>query len=1255
MSVRNAIRQIRAGDMTKQHTLSSSMPWQPDQQDLVTGGWASSVSPGEAWERIKGIGTSLWNYGEGAYQGGKEVLNQRENLGNIAYIDDWGGITPKEGYTEEDIAPQKELYEKAREAFSKETFEPTAGIIGTVVAPNIVIPAMIGQQAYEGSKVEGTPLRKALNGIRQATYGPFVDMITDPKAQQKFEQNPAGQTANALLALGQMVYPAERAIRFGNKKIAELNRELSEPVQYTQTHENVGTRDPGAQEIKVDFFNNGEGYTTTTSGGPLRQKLNEIRLQNVEPAKFSISDSADYSGIKPEAQSRVESLVKAYNREFPDDPITISDAARPQNAEYGSPTSWHKAGEAVDFVAPGLEASAEQRARFVELAKEHGFNEVLDEYSSPSAYATGGHVHVGGLGEYEPRIAKVQPEVIATELPVTNEPTSFMFDQSGKFQQLSDVTQKVTQSLGDIKSLLSPASASEAARQTARMMRENMSDMARKYDIAEKSMNDARKYFSGVSPQESIGFIDNIETGIPHADPKMRVLANTIRQALDNRVKQVQDLGTGKLEQAIENYFPHIWKDPKQAETFYGAWFGKRPLEGGKSFLKQRTIPTTLEGIKRGLEPVSFNPVDLTLLKLREMDKYIMAHKTLNELKAQGLVKFSRGIKPEPGWVKINDKISTIYGRGENGELIIRGQYWAQPDAARLINNYLSPGLRDKSVAFNGVLAAGNTLNQYQLGMSAFHLGFTSFDAMTSKVALATKQIFGKDAKLAFKSLAESPAAAFTTALKGNKYLKEWYNPGSQGAEIGRVMDALSVGGARARMDTFYQTKIRETAIDSFKKAKREFKEGNLALGVSDVTKAIFKGVLALPEALPRMIMEEVVPRQKLGVASSMMKWEMERRPNMTHAELRKVASEVWDSVDNRLGQLAYDNLFWNKTFKDSLMLSVRSVGWNLGTVRELGGGLVDVTKWGKEVLKMPLDYVREGKTTGPEFTHRMSYVIALPLTVAMYGAVIQYLATGKGPQELKDYFFPKIGGLDKNGNPERVSLPSYMKDVYHVWHKPKETVTNKLHPLWALTAEILNNRDYYNTEIRHEGDPLTQQIFDITKHIGKSTVPFAIQGYQKLAETGAPLSKKILPFVGITPAPRDINQTEAEQLASKIVRGKIPVEQKTREEFKKSELKSRIARDLQQGSTDSLKVAISEGKISKEEAARLTKEKGKSPLMRQLERLDASEALDVYSIATPKERQEIRKIVQQKVANKLPKLNKNEKEVLIKKAAILR
>jgi len=84
----------------------------------------------------------------------------------------------------------------------------------------------------------------------------------------------------------------------------------------------------------------------------------------------------------------------------------------------------------------------------------------------------------------------------------------------------------------------------------------------------------------------------------------------------------IQALVTGKLQAFYETYLPHVWKRGREAESIFREIFARRPVEGKKSFLKQRKYRT----FRAGLEPVSDNPVDLVMLKLGEMDRYLVAH-----------------------------------------------------------------------------------------------------------------------------------------------------------------------------------------------------------------------------------------------------------------------------------------------------------------------------------------------------------------------------------------------------------------------------------------------------------------------------------------------------------------------------------------------------------------------------------------------------------------------------------------------------
>jgi hypothetical protein len=146
-------------------------------------------------------------------------------------------------------------------------------------------------------------------------------------------------------------------------------------------------------------------------------------------------------------------------------------------------------------------------------------------------------------------------------------------------------------------------------------------------------------------------------------------------------------------------------------------------------------------------------------------------------------------------------------------------------------------------------------------------------------------------------------------------------------------------------------------------------------------------------------------------------------------------------------------------------LASVRSLGWNLGTFRELGGAVVDpitaTAKW-RAVQR-------------PELTHRMAYAIALPATVGTLGAIYQYLRPGSGRRSSRITSSRRRARPTSKGEPERVSLPSYMKDVYAYSHNPGQTWRTSCTRSISTVADMLQNEDYYGTKIRNEDDPVDE------------------------------------------------------------------------------------------------------------------------------------------------------------------------------------
>lgn len=787
--------------------------------------------------------------------------------------------------------------------------------------------------------------------------------------------------------------------------------------------------------------------------------------------------------------------------------------------------------------------------------------------------------------------------------------------------------------------IFAPTTRSGQAGSTGQVIAEKAAQAALDFIRVEHSLADARKLFAKRSNAENIESMQAADTGESTGDPEHDALLKKITSIYEPLKRRVDEIKGGP-QQWREYYFPHIWKPRSGKDMTIIQMLSKRPWEGSKAFTKQRVYNDIQEGIEAGLEPVSYNPVDMALLKYKEMQRFITAHDAFDELKSNGLMKYvPAGQRGPDGWTKIDDRLGTVFGPrrgavklppGSNivgegfgeGSLVpedvqvaglrIMGNYYAPEPVARVINNYLSPGLRSKSGLFRGYIASSNMLNQFQLGLSAFHLGFTSLDAMTSKFALALESAMNGRLVNAAKYMVQTPFAPVSTLLKGRELQlaaladNEWLSP-----ELAAMVDAVVQGGGRFKQEQFYQTQTTQKMLDAFR-------QGNILSG-------LFKVPFSVIEQAARPIMEYVVPWQKLGVFADLAKYDLEQLgEDATPEQVRATLQKSWDSVDNRMGQLVYDNLFWNKAAKDLGMASVRSLGWNLGTFREIGGGGFDAGKAAWQTL--------HGKR--PTVTHRIGYTLALPILVGLLGAIYMYLRTGKKPETLKDYYFPKNGGKDAEGRDTRDALPSYMKDLAAYRYQPGQTLANKLHPGLSIIAQMLENQDFYGVKIRNEGDPLVRQAMELAQYAGTQLEPFGVRGAEKLASEGRPLASQALPFVGITPAPGYIVKGQAEQLAAKIMADHIPRGARTKEQADKSMFNASLRNAEKAGDTNAVQNALDTGKIDSSTATRIDKESGETYLERMLTHLTPVEALKVFHAATPQEKAQIKDLVERKIDN---------------------
>jgi hypothetical protein len=563
--------------------------------------------------------------------------------------------------------------------------------------------------------------------------------------------------------------------------------------------------------------------------------------------------------------------------------------------------------------------------------------------------------------------------------------------------------------------------------------------------------------------------------------------------------------------------------------------------------------------------------------------------------------------------------------------LVTLGHYYMPEGAATVLTNYLSPGLQRFGVIRN-LRTMSNVLNAAQLGLSAFHAGFTSIDAAVSTWALGLKNISEGKILTGAKRILTSPLAPVANYYVGKAVQKSMLDPKWTGelkilgvrhqlsptgqARIEEIGKLAVQAGLRATVDPFWKTQITRNMI-------RAWNEG----GVRGYAGTALRLPFAISEQLMRPILEFLVPRQKLGVFAGMARNAMDRLgPNADINAVRDAMARAADATEDRMGQMTYDNLFYNRIVKDAALMGFRAYGWTYGKYRSLLGGVSDTLRTPARIAK--------GE---PLLTDRMAYLIALPMMTAAIGSTINYLLTGEPPQDWRDAFMPRTGKFDANGNAQRISPPTYVKDFLSDWHdapnlkKMLGSFYHKLNPWISVGVDIVRNADFYNTRIYNENDPALKQMADGVLHVLKSAAPFSVTGAVKLSESNPQPTDYVLPFFGFVPAKAALTMTPAQNRAAELYRDTLPSGARSPEQADHSQLLRQLVRDMREFDPDNLLNGQNLTNLQPGDLKRVLSGVKVTPFQYQVTKLPLRDAMKVWDLSNDSEREQLRLILMKK------------------------
>jgi hypothetical protein len=228
------------------------------------------------------------------------------------------------------------------------------------------------------------------------------------------------------------------------------------------------------------------------------------------------------------------------------------------------------------------------------------------------------------------------------------------------------------------------------------------------------------------------------------------------------------------------------------------------------------------------------------------------------------------------------------------------------------------------------------------------------------------------------------------------------------------------------------------------------------------------------------------------------------------------------------------------------------------------------------------------------------------------------------------------------------------MKDVVGFAQHPVSTVTNKMSPLLEMTAEAIQNRDFYGTEIRHKDDPYVKQLLQVSRWAAASTEPFALSGAQKLlAKEGEDTTFRwahpvesverivgaavrhpgdlALGQLGFQPAPAFIQNSKALNMARQYGQENRPSGTKTQAQADKTQAMHAIEDMYRSKQVDKQTIAAykNSGVVNEIDILRARLYARTDPLTAAVSSLSPEQALNVYTAATPDEQKTLRPLIE--------------------------
>lgn len=709
-----------------------------------------------------------------------------------------------------------------------------------------------------------------------------------------------------------------------------------------------------------------------------------------------------------------------------------------------------------------------------------------------------------------------------------------------------------------LRNIVSPESAGPKARDTATNIRAETGTSNRNISKAEAKLEDSYKTANSMTPEQHTdyyNYVENRSKGAVLSDPKLQKFADDTADVMKSIRSDIESLPEGEKIGFYEDYFPHQFKDPQAAKRFTSQFVAR---QGSSGNLKARKYPTLAEAQAAGLQLVDPNPVRAASRYVTSMSNYIGSKRIANQLVEKGDGKYYRPGKQPEGWVPLTGRFGertrgytkTELPDAQMGEEVsditavpLHEKLYAPPEVARIYNNFYSKGVEggDLGKVYEVARTANAANTAAELSLSAYHLGTVTGQLLANDVSRILKNTLVGDWKGVGKAalsatVGQIPFVKGSTYKVGKKLIKQYKGLEDHGLDMESIAEHFERGGGKLGQDRLYRGGEEGgllAAKGGLPEAVRSIKEKFNEPGLGSKGKAALEVFQRATEDVSYPLFEKYIPSIKTGAFANLMSDFLRQNPSATDAEIAAARKHNIDLVDERFGEMNMDNIFWHKLLKQTASLALRAPGWDIGLVRQAGGGVLDATTVIQKLVT--------GKKFDKKLLDRPSFLFSVMGTMALTSAAYQYMKTGKAPDEMLDYFAPHTGGHNVRGQEERTVLPlaAHGRELLHIaapyasegalgTESPLSGITqeasNKIASFPKNVVQAYNNEDYFGNPIGDVTGPggWASSVPARVGHVAEGFLPFGLTE-QGAKTKGSNLNTVERRLLGMRPASMEI------------------------------------------------------------------------------------------------------------------------------------